>query len=60
MGQQARACYHGVPRVLTASSLAADLEQAAAEQQTGMLANPLALLQHMQGCRVNISIRATQ
>jgi hypothetical protein len=64
MGQQARACYHGVPRVLAASSFAAELEQqagAAEQQQAGArLSDTPALLKHMQGCRVNISIRATQ
>jgi alkylated DNA repair protein alkB family protein 1 len=56
MGQEARACFHGVPRVLTENPLAADLlkaaEQAGDEYQS--------YLQHMQGSRVNISVRSTQ
>lgn len=56
MGQEARACYHGVPRVLTDNPLAADVLQAA--EQAGDVYQPY--LQHMQGSRVNISIRSTQ
>lgn len=52
MGQQARACYHGVPRVLTDRPLPPELAAHAGLQDQ-------ACLQHMQGCRINISIRST-
>lgn len=55
LGQEARSCYHGVPRVLTDRPLPEDL-LAAAEQHGGRYQSHV---QHMQGCRINISIRST-
>jgi len=55
MGQEARACYHGVPRVLPDRPLPQDLQQAS--EQASELYRPHLL--HMKGSRINISIRAT-
>lgn len=65
MGREARACYHGVPRVITDRPLLDDLLKAAAAAAAGggcggAGCSAAHLMQHMQGCRVNISIRATQ
>jgi alkylated DNA repair protein alkB family protein 1 len=55
LGQEARSCYHGVPRVLTDRPLLQDLLVAA--EQHGEQYQPH--VRHMQGCRINISIRST-
>lgn len=56
MAEEARACYHGIPRVLTDRPLPQELMQAA-EQHDGQVFTPY--IHHMQGCRINISMRAT-
>ena len=65
MSGESRRCYHGVPRVLTDRPLPPELEAVAAEAEaraaeaaaegTGGFAP---FLEHMRGCRINISIRA--
>jgi alkylated DNA repair dioxygenase AlkB len=59
MGGQARSCYHGLPRVLTDRPLPDEVLAAAQALVPWEAGGQLpAVVQHMQACRVNISIRA--
>jgi hypothetical protein len=60
LAKEARACFHGVPRVLTERPLPAEVLRAAADAAAAAADDGLrAVVQHMQQSRVSISVRCT-